>query len=274
MTMPSKMRAVIYAAVSGLCICMLTGPSPAQTGAGIVEPSPGQDGKDVIWLPTAQGLVDRMLDMAKVTSSDFVVDLGAGDGRTVITAAKRGVRALGVEYNPDLVSYSRAAAQRENVSQLAQFVQGDIFEYDFSNATVVTMFLLPQLNIRLRPILLSMKPGTRVVSNSFDMGDWPPVETAEAKGDCSQYCRAMLWVIPARVGGAWSMQGGTINLAQKYQDLTGTMQINGANVPVSGRVNADSISFEASGARYEGKVNGDRMELQDQKGEKLVAMRN
>jgi SAM-dependent methyltransferase len=250
------------------------GPSPAQTVPGFFEPSPGQDGKDVIWLPTAQGLVDRMLDMAKVTSTDLVFDLGSGDGRTVITAAKRGVRALGVEYNPDMVNYSRAAAQRENVSHLVQFVEGDIFKCDFSSATVVTMFLLPQLNLRLRPILLSMKPGTRVVSNSFDMGDWRPDETAEAKGDCAQYCRAMLWVIPARVDGAWSTQGGTINLAQKYQDLTGTIQRNGANMPVRGRVNADLIMLEASGRCYDGKVSGDRMELHDQRGERLVATRS
>src|SRR6185436_13388651 len=122
------------------------------------EPSVGQEGKDVVWVPTPQVVVNKMLDMAKVTKDDFVMDLGSGDGRTVITAAKRGARALGVEYNPDMVELSKRNAEKAGVSGRAQFVKADLFETDFSKATVVTMFLLPDINLRLRPKLLEMKP--------------------------------------------------------------------------------------------------------------------
>src|ERR671929_33580 len=136
------------------------------------EPSVGQEGKDVVWVPTPQSLVNKMLDMAKVTPQDFLMDLGSGDGRTVITAAKRGVRAMGVEYNPDMVALSKRNAAKEGVSDKAQFMKADLFESDFSQATVITMFLLPDINLRLRPRILNLKPGTRIVSNTFDMGDW------------------------------------------------------------------------------------------------------
>ena len=144
------------------------------------EPRVGQSGKDVIWVPTAQALVDRMLDLAQVTPSDLLMDLGSGDGRTVITAAKRGTRAIGVEYNPDMVELSRRNAKEADVSERATFMQADLFATDFSKATVVTMFLLPSINLKLRPKILDMRPGTRVVSNSFDMGDWRPEQTIEA----------------------------------------------------------------------------------------------
>jgi tRNA G37 N-methylase Trm5 len=169
------------------------------------KPEVGQPGKDVIWVPTPQALVDKMLDMAKVRPGDFLVDLGSGDGRTVITAAKRGVRAMGVEYNPDMVELSRANAKQAGVAETATFVQGDLFKTDFSKATVVTMFLLPSINMRLRPTILEMKPGTRVVSNSFDMGDWEPDQTADVSDDCRSYCRALYWVVPAKVAGTWKL---------------------------------------------------------------------
>ena len=136
------------------------------------EPKVGQAGKDVVWVPTSQALVDKMLDMAKVTPQDFVMDLGSGDGRTVITAAKRGATAMGIEYNPDMVELSKKNAAKENVSAKATFVKADLFETDFSKATVITMFLLPDINVKLRPKILNLKPGTRVVSNSFTMEDW------------------------------------------------------------------------------------------------------
>src|SRR5512139_935863 len=138
------------------------------------KPEVGQHGKDVVWVPTAQPVVEKMLDMAKVTPQDYLIDLGSGDGRTVIAAAKRGAHALGIEYNPDMVELSRQNAEAEGVSGRATFVKADLFESDFSKATVITMFLLPELNLRLRPTLLGLKPGTRIVSNTFTMEDWQP----------------------------------------------------------------------------------------------------
>jgi hypothetical protein len=237
--------------------------SPALATAQTAEtytPSVGQMGKDVVWVPTPDGLVDRMLDMAKVTKQDFLIDLGSGDGRTVIAAAKRGVKALGVEYNPDMVRLSRTNAQNAGVTNMVEFVHGDIFEYNFSKATVLTLFLLPHLNVKLRPIILDMKPGTRVVSNSFDMGDWNPDERAEAKGECTSYCRAMLWIVPAKVGGEWSGANGRLSLNQTYQTFAGSITMGGSTSQItSGKINADAVEFEAGGKRYKGKVDGNRM---------------
>lgn len=222
------------------------------------QPEVGQQGKDVVWVPTAQALVDRMLDMAKVTPNDVHYDLGSGDGRTVITAAKRGLKATGVEYNPDMVALSRAAAAKEGVSDKAIFIQGDIFETNFSDATVITLFLLPQLNLRLRPTILDMKPGTRVVSNSFDMGDWQPDERAEAGSqECTSYCRAFLWIVPAKVEGSWKMPDGQLTLKQTFQNLTGTLTLKGSPTEISNaKVNGDAITFTVGGKTYTGKVDG------------------
>src|SRR5919106_1025306 len=162
------------------------------------EPSVGQEGKDVVWVPTPQAVVDKMLDMAKVTARDFVIDLGSGDGRTVITAAKRGARALGIEYNPDMVELSKRNAEKESVVDRASFVKADLFETDFSNATVITMFLLPEINLKLRPKILELKPGTRIVSNTFTMAEWAADETATVTEDCTSWCTALLWIVPAK----------------------------------------------------------------------------
>ena len=168
------------------------------------EPQVGQDGKDVIWVPTPQALVDKMLDMAKVTPKDYVIDLGSGDGRTVITAAKRGSKALGIEYNPDMVELSKRNAAKEGVSDKASFMKADLFESDFSQAQVITMFLLSSINLKLRPKILDLKPGTRIVSNTFDMGDWKPDEDATIPG-CNSWCTAHLWIVPAKVDGTWTL---------------------------------------------------------------------
>ena len=194
------LRSILYG-LAGVCVAL----GPAMVGASAqqpaYEPQVGQSGKDVIWVPTPQTLVDRMLQMAKVTPSDYVIDLGSGDGRTVITAAKLGATAHGIEYNPDMVELSKRNAAKAGVAEKATFAKADIFASDFSKATVVTMFLLPALNLKLKPILLNMEPGTRVVSNSFDMGDWKPDETAHVENDSTGYCRAFLWIIPAKVDG-------------------------------------------------------------------------
>ena len=165
------------------------------------EPKVGQAGKDVVWVPTSQALVDKMLDMAKVTPQDIVYDLGSGDGRTVITAAKRGATATGIEYNPDMVELSKKNAAKEGVTAKATFMKADLFETDFSKATVITMFLLPDINVKLRPKILDLKPGTRIVSNSFTMEDWEDDFTETISGDCTSWCTAHMWIVPAKVGG-------------------------------------------------------------------------
>lgn len=224
-------------------------------------PEVGQSGKDVVWVPTAQGLVDRMLDMAKLTAKDIHYDLGSGDGRTVITAAKRGATAFGVEYNPDMVELSRRNAAKEGVTGKATFIHGDIFQTDFSKATVITLFLLPDLNVKLRPQILDMKPGTRVVSNSFTMGDWKSDETQSAKDNCTSYCTAYLWIVPAKVEGTWKSGNEELKLAQEYQMVQGSLNVGGrlANVQ-NGRLRGDQISFTAGENRYAGRVSGNVIE--------------
>jgi hypothetical protein len=227
------------------------------------EPQYNQWGKDVAWWPTSQVLLDKMLDMAKVTSEDFVIDLGSGDGRTVITAAKQGARALGIEYNPNLVALSKRNAAKENVGERAQFVEGDLFESDFSQATVITMFLSDTLNLRLRQRILNLKPGTRVLSTSFTMGEWKPDETVsveENKG-CSSYCTALLWIVPAKVEGTWKLLEGEITFTQRFQRFSGTFKSGSNNVAIkNGQLSGDLISFSIGDANYTGRVNGDTME--------------
>jgi precorrin-6B methylase 2 len=220
------------------------------------QPSVGQEGKDVVWVPTSQALVNRMLDMAKVTSNDILYDLGSGDGRTVITAAKRGATAYGVEFNPNMVALSKRNAQKEGVADKAQFIQGDIFETDFSKANVITLFLLPELNVKLRPKILDMKPGTRVVSNSFTMGDWQADQTQNVseKEGCTAYCTAYLWIVPAKVEGKWKLPDGELTLKQTFQNVSGSL---GANEISKGRLRADQVTFTAGNAQYSGKVNGE-----------------
>jgi hypothetical protein len=223
------------------------------------EPQVGQEGKDVIWVPTPQALVDKMLDMAKVTPKDYVIDLGSGDGRTVITAAKRGSKALGIEYNPDMVELSKKNAAKEGVSDKASFMKADLFESDFSQAQVITMFLLSSINLKLRPKILDLKPGTRIVSNTFDMGDWKPDEDATVPG-CNSWCTAHLWIVPAKVEGTWTLPQGELTLKQTYQTITGTLKSGFTATPVNGKLNGDQISFNAGTASYTGRVNGTSIE--------------
>jgi len=232
----------------------------ATTTAPDYVPRSGQAGKDVIWLPTQDRLVERMLEMAKVTKDDKLVDLGSGDGRTVIAAAKRGLHARGIEYNPDLVTVSQRNAEAAGVADKARFDRGDIFESDFSEATVVTLFLLPELNLRLRPTLLAMKPGTRVVSNTFTMDDWQPDETAVVAENCSNFCRAYHWVVPAKVEGTWRLGDGELKLTQKFQMLEGSLSRAGRQVTITdAKMNGAEISFVADGMRYSGTVDGTRI---------------
>ena len=258
MQFSSLSRRFVLASVVSLCAASVFAAQPAKKEQGF-EPTVGQEGKDVVWVPTSQALVNRMLDMAKLTAKDIHFDLGSGDGRTVITAAKRGADATGVEYNPDMVALSRRNAQKEGVGDKAKFIQGDIFETDFSKATVITLFLLPELNVKLRPKILGMKPGTRVVSNSFTMGDWQADRTQNAteKEGCTAYCTAYLWIVPAKVEGKWKLPDGELVLKQTYQNVTGTL---GGKTQISkGLVRADQVTFTAGSAQYSAKVSGDTM---------------
>jgi len=240
-----------------LCLALVAAGGFAQSGSGeSYVPQSGQSGKDVVWVPTPQELVDTMLNMAKVTPADFVMDLGSGDGRTVITAAKRGVNAMGIEYNPEMVALARRSATKEGVTERATFVEADLFETDFSKATVITMFLLPRINLELRPKILDMKPGTRVVSNAFDMADWKPDQTTTLTEECQSWCTAYLWIVPAKVEGIWKLDNGEIRINQVFQNITGTLTASGKNLELAGKLDGDKISFNAGGTEYSGTVSG------------------
>ena len=250
-----KLRALV------LSLVLVTGGCAAQQKPATPEYTPevGQAGKDVVWVPTALVLVNRMLDMAKVTSSDYVIDLGSGDGRTVIQAAKRGARAHGIEYNPDMVELSKRNAIKEGVTDKATFANADIFQSDFTQATVITLFLLPDLNLKLRPTILGLKPGTRIVSNSFNMGEWEAddVLTADAKEGCTYWCIAHLWYVPARVEGIWRTPQGELTLGQNFQKVSGSLKSASGMTPVvDGKLKGEEISFRAGNAQYSGRVAG------------------
>lgn len=246
---------------AGLMALSLSAAAQTPPSAGQFEPQVGQPGKDVVWVPTPQLLVDRMLDMAKLTPQDYMMDLGSGDGRTVITAAKRGAKAHGIEYNADMVELSKKNAIAEGVTERATFAKADIFESDLSQATVITLFLLPDLNLRLRPTILDLKPGTRIVSNSFTMGDWAADETHTISSGCVNWCTALLWIVPAKVAGVWRSGQTDFILSQNYQTLFGSVTSGANSSPISeGRLSADMISFTSGGTTYTGKVNGNVIE--------------
>ncbi|HEY8580195.1 MAG TPA: class I SAM-dependent methyltransferase [Beijerinckiaceae bacterium] len=257
-----RSKSILWRSAAAACLVAAMGAGAvAQTAPKPFEPTVGQQGKDVVWVPSPQALVDRMLAIANVQPSDYLIDLGSGDGRTVITAAKRGVTALGIEYNPNMVELSQKAAEKEGVSGKATFVKADLFETDLSKATVITMFLLPDINRRLRPKILDLKPGTRIVSNTFDMGDWTPDQTAEAGEGCTSYCRALFWIVPAKVEGGWKAGDAEITFEQKYQTVTGTVKRGNVVAPISdGKLKGDEITFTAGDSTYTGKVTGDSME--------------
>ena len=230
------------------------------------EPQVGQAGKDVIWVPTPDEVVDRMLRMAQVTPNDLVYDLGAGDGKIAIAAAKKfGARAVGIEYNPDMAKHAQSNAEKAGVTGRARIVQGDIFVTDFSQATVVTMYLLPALNMKLRPTILSMRPGTRVVSHSFTMEDWEADEISSMDGR-----RAYFWIVPANVNGGWALDSGgdkaELSFEQRFQRIEGTVGLGHTQGGLrDARLRGFNISFsyvDNNGAKrdYSGRVTGGRME--------------
>ena len=217
-----------------------------QYGDELYRPRLRQPGKDVMWLPTPDAMVTRMLRAARTTSEDLVYDLGAGDGKIAIAAAKEfGAKAVGIEYDSDLAALARRNAQRLGLAGKVTIVQGDIFKEDFSRATVVTLYLLPDLNHHLRPQLLQMKPGTRVVSHLWDMGEWEPDDTFRI-GESE----AFLWIVPARVEGRWTLRDdreswqGELELTQQFQRIGGTLTIRGKTQPLLGAyVQGEIIGF-------------------------------
>lgn len=218
---------------------------PAAGGDDKYQPRLGQEGKDVIWMPTGGELVTLMLKTAKVTPNDLVYDLGAGDGKIAIAAAKEfGARSIGIEFNPDMAAFAQRNAVRAGVGDRVKIINGDIFKEDFSKATVVTLYLLPDLNLKLRPILLKMKPGTRVVSHAFTMGDWEADQEIEAGQ------RGYFWIVPANVAGDWVIDGietqnkVVLNLVQRYQRIGGSLTVGGKAQPIlNPSLEGDKLSF-------------------------------
>jgi precorrin-6B methylase 2 len=236
--------------------------SQGKTGTENVQPVEGQEGKNVPWITTPQVLVDKMLELAEITPADYLIDLGSGDGRTVISAAKRGTRALGIEYNPDLVTLSQKNAEKEGVKEMARFIKADIFEYDFSKASVITMFLLPEINMRLRSRLLRLKPGTRIVTNTFTMQEWQYDGIAKTGDEKNRWNTAYLWIVPAKVDGKWTLsQGGELFFIQEFQMIKGSLTTGNNKAAITdGRLTGNKIVFKAGGDYYSGVINGNRME--------------
>lgn len=255
-----RMHPAMSVCLSG-CVLALTfafGAAPATAQEVLpYQPQLNQPGKDVQWVPTPAPLIEKMLDMARLEPRDRLVDLGSGDGTLVIAAARRGARALGIEYDLPLVEFSKRRARAAGVGGRTRFVRGDIFKTDFSDASVVTTFLLPSMNLRLRATFLAMKPGTRIVANTFGIGGWEPDETATIE-PCERWCTAMLWIVPARVGGTWSTPKGELNLTQRFQVVSGTL---GKEPVANGRLRGEEISFTVGSTAYRGRVDGDRMRV-------------
>jgi SAM-dependent methyltransferase len=238
----------------------------ASTTDSNYKPARGQAGKDVIWIPNPPELVEKMLTNAKVTPQDRVFDLGAGDGIIAIAAAQKfKANAVGIEFNPSMAEFARRKVAEAGVQDKVRIITGDIFKEDFSSANVLTMYLLPDLNLRLRPTILQMKPGTRVVAHAFDMGEWQADETATAAG-----ATAYLWIVPAPVQGGWSVSfdGGKtarLNLEQTFQNVGGTLTLDGRTLPLLGaRLRGEDLSFQCRGegqsvSSFSGKVNGNRL---------------
>jgi SAM-dependent methyltransferase len=225
------------------------------------EPTIGQEGKDAIWVPTPPDLVELMLDMAGVGPDDLVVDLGSGDGRNIIAAARRGARGIGVEYNDDLVAYSRRIAREQGVSHLARFVKEDMYAADVSEATVLALFLLPSHMEKMIPQFLSMRPGSRIVVNTFAIPEWEPDEMRELPGECASWCTALLWIVPADAGGRWQLEGGgELELVQTFQNVIGTLTRDGRTTPLTGSLRGTRIVLQTDEGGYAGEVSGDRME--------------
>jgi SAM-dependent methyltransferase len=240
-----------------------------QTAPSTFEPVSGQPGKDVVWVPTPPETVELMLDIAKVTPQDFVIDLGSGDGRNIIAAARRGAQGLGVEFNPDMVALSRRLATEAGVTDKARFVEGDMFQADISRASVMALFLLPSNMLQLRSKFFNLAPGSRIVSNTFGMDGWE-ADVTEALPGCSSWCTVLMWIVPAKVDGAWRTPQGELTLKQDFQKLSGTL---GKSPLTNGRLRGEEITFTAGTETYTGRVRGNLMEGTTSGGAKWSARR-
>ncbi|MFN7753151.1 MAG: SAM-dependent methyltransferase [Pseudomonadota bacterium] len=225
-------------------------------------------GRDVIYVPTRLKTVERMLDFAELKAGETLVDLGSGDGRIVLAAARRGANARGIELDEGRFNIANCWAKETGLTGKARFLQVNIFEHDFTDAAVVTMYLLPGLNLKLRPQVLDMRPGTRIVSHAFTMGDWE-ADRSESVADTNQM--VYLWIVPAKVNGTWTVtpKGGApfqLNLTQQYQKFEGSAAMGGRSAKVAkGLLRGEQISFSlvdnGGAARdYSGRVSGDRIE--------------
>jgi precorrin-6B methylase 2 len=239
------------------------------------EPTVGMPGRDAVWVPTTPAMVEKMLDMAKLTPSDVLVDLGSGDGRMVIAAAKRGIRARGVEFTPELVEHSRRLAKEAGVADKATFVQGDMYVADISDATVLALFLLPENLDKMKDKFLALKPGSRIVLNTYKITGWEPDVTEILKGDCASWCTSMVHYVPAKVDGVWRLPQGELRLTQEFQMLSGEL-VSGANrTPIAdARMRGEEITFTAGGLKYSGRVSGNRMTGTTSDGKSWTANRN
>lgn len=266
---PSQVGRAFFSAILATTLVLAGTNAAAQSapaGPRAYEPVRGQSGKDVVWIATPQSLVEKMLTAARVTPQDKVFDLGAGDGIVAITAARQfGATATGIEFNPQLAEHARRKVAEAGVGDKVRIITGDIFKEDFSSATVVMLYLLPELNQRLRPTLLDMKPGTRIVSHDFDMGDWQADEAIHHERG-----RAHLWIVPARVAGDWMLTGLTggaarVSLRQVFQSVGGQLTLGSSTQPLVGaRVRGEEVSFQFIGAddgvqTFSGRLSGNRV---------------
>lgn len=245
-----------------LVIGLLLAAQPAGAQEKPFEPVVGQAGKDVVWVPTPEALVEKMLDMAKVTPQDVVMDLGSGDGRNIIGAAKRGATSTGFEFNPEMVALANRLAKEAGVSDKARFVEGDMFEADISQATVMALFLLPDNLRKLRDKFFNLRPGSRLVLNTFAIPDWEADASEKIEGDCVSWCTSLLYIVPAKVAGTWKTPQGELMLNQAFQNVTGTLTSGGKTVNVTGKLSGDAINLNAGGTEMVGKVTGDRIDGQ------------
>jgi hypothetical protein len=253
-------RHLVELAIAISVVAFAFNASAQQAGKKAYEPVPGQAGKDSVWVPTPIPTLEKMYDLAKLTPKDFVMDLGSGDGRAIIVAAKRGTPGLGIEWNPDLIALSNKLAKEAGVSHLAKFQRGDMFAADLSKATVLGLFMLPEQLRKLTPKFLAMRPGSRITMNGFTIPEWTPDVTEKATGDCGTWCTAHLYIVPARIEGTWRLGKSDLKLAQKFQTFTGTLTTAGKSTPIeSGKLNGAEITFTAGGTTYAGRVEGKTM---------------
>lgn len=245
-----------------ICLALAAGPQAwAQTAAPEpYKPTVGQPGKDVVWVPTSEAMVEKMLDHAKVTAQDVVMDLGSGDGRMIIGAAKRGAKGIGVEFNAEMVEYARRQAAAAGVADRATFIQGDMYEADVSKATVLALFLLPANLEKLMPKFLALPPGTRIVANTFWVDGWTADDTQVLEEGCDNWCTSKLFYVPAKVQGSWRLPNGVLTLTQSYQMVDGTFTPEGGSaVPVKGRLRGNAVTLTMGDGEFEGTVNGNTL---------------